>query len=299
MSKRGRIVHSVDKLVIKENIKNLPGGIGENKNRYKFALRLNTLLEEKDIHQTEFYKKIGISSGALSNYRTGKSEPGLTTLVKLAKELNISVEYISGISDIQDSYSPISINDKLGLSDSSIRVLEQYKSKDSDTELSVINFLLEQEELTLAQQQLAHQESLLDTTKLAQQKFTHEELINGKLKLTGHDLENIIDKELEKQVQFKNKIERKKFIPIISTISDYFLTKDKKDKKISMVSNLIPFNDKLYDFSKFIENQGNFTNEGVSYNEIVDFTYFRKIENKLKEAKEKYMSDFQKESDNQ
>ena len=282
MSKRGRTVHSVDNLDIKENIRNLPGGIGENNNRYKFALRLNQLLEEKDIHQTEFYKKIGISSGALSNYRTGKNEPGLTVLVKMAKELNVSVEYISGVSDIQNSYSPISINDKLGLSDSSIRVLEQYKSKDSDTELSVINFLLEQEELTLAQQ-----------------KFTHEELINGKLKLTEHELENIIDKELEKQVQFKNKIERKKFIPIISTISDYFLTKDKRDKKISMVSNLIPFNDKLYDFSKFIENQGNFTNEGVSYNEIVDFTYFRKIENKLKEAKEKYMSDFQKESDNQ
>lgn len=117
-----RVVYQVDTAIIEENIEKLPGRIKENLERYEFAIRLNELLVEKGIDQEKFAEKINISTGSVFNYRNGIREPSLTTLVKMANELGVSVDYLAGKSDCPD-YKLEKINEKTGLSEKAIKTL--------------------------------------------------------------------------------------------------------------------------------------------------------------------------------
>ena len=63
--------------------------------------RLNELLEEKQIPQDEFAKKVGIASGTLSNYCSGKVLIKSEFLPKIAKALNVSTDYLLGVSEVK------------------------------------------------------------------------------------------------------------------------------------------------------------------------------------------------------
>ena len=65
--------------------------------------RLNSLLEEKNITQENLAKTINISTGLMSEFRQGKQEPRLSDLINMAKELNVSIQYLSGESDCKNS----------------------------------------------------------------------------------------------------------------------------------------------------------------------------------------------------
>lgn len=52
--------------------------------------------------QTETAKQLGISNKTLSGYERGVSEPDITTLKGLAKAYNVSLNYLSGVSDQMD-----------------------------------------------------------------------------------------------------------------------------------------------------------------------------------------------------
>lgn len=133
-----RVIYQVDTAIIEENIEKLSGGIKENPERYEFAIRLNELLVEKGIDQEKFAVKIGISTGSLSNYRKGTREPSLTTLVKMANELGVSVDYLAGKSDCPD-YKLEKINEKTGLSEKAIKTLyklqHDYELFDNDIKI--------------------------------------------------------------------------------------------------------------------------------------------------------------------
>ncbi len=133
-----RVIYQVDTAIIEENIEKLTGGIKENLERYEFAIRLNELLVEKGIDQEEFAKKINISTGSVFNYRNGIREPSLTTLVKMANELGVSVDYLAGKSDCPD-YKLEKINEKTGLSEKAIKTLyklqHNYELFDNDIKI--------------------------------------------------------------------------------------------------------------------------------------------------------------------
>lgn len=117
-----RVTYQVDTATIEENINKLPGGKEGNKDRYEFSMRLNELLAEKQIDQVVFAKKLNISNGSIFNYRNGKREPSLTTLVKMANELDVSVDYLAGKSNCPN-YKLEKINEKIGLSQKAIENL--------------------------------------------------------------------------------------------------------------------------------------------------------------------------------
>ena len=117
-----REIYQIDPPIIEENISNLRGGIKDNKERHNFAMRLNELLVEKEKDQDKFAKCLGISTGTLSYYRKGIREPSLTTLVKMANELNVSVDYLIGKSECP-TYNIHDINQKIGLSQIAIKQL--------------------------------------------------------------------------------------------------------------------------------------------------------------------------------
>lgn len=94
-----RVTHSVDPAVIEENAKKAPDG--DALYREAFAKKLNELLEEKQIDQKTLAAKTKISETNISNYRNATTTIKLPALVKIARELDVSVDYLSGNSDIE------------------------------------------------------------------------------------------------------------------------------------------------------------------------------------------------------
>jgi len=62
--------------------------------------RLKKLREEKDLTQAQVAKILGVSRTTYTQYETGKSEPDLATVSKLAEIYETSVDFLLGKTDI-------------------------------------------------------------------------------------------------------------------------------------------------------------------------------------------------------
>ena len=124
-----RVTHSVDPAVIEENAKKAPDG--DALYREAFAKKLNELLEEKQIDQKTLAAKTKISETNISNYRNATTTIKLPALVKIARELDVSVDYLSGNSDIESINLDVQdICKKTGLSSKAVETLLYFKEKD-------------------------------------------------------------------------------------------------------------------------------------------------------------------------
>ena len=65
----------------------------------KFSYRLIVLMEDFNMSQVDLAKKIGISNVTLSRYLSGDRIPRLDVITKIASALNVSIDYLLGISD--------------------------------------------------------------------------------------------------------------------------------------------------------------------------------------------------------
>lgn len=65
----------------------------------KFSYRLTVLLDENNMTQTQLAEKIGTSNVTICRYLTGERTPRIDVLTKIAKEFNVSLDYLLGISD--------------------------------------------------------------------------------------------------------------------------------------------------------------------------------------------------------
>ncbi len=68
-------------------------------NRSLFGERLNTLLDERGLTQREAAELMGVSHVCISRYIKGDRVPKITNVVKLAKGLGVTIDYLSGLSD--------------------------------------------------------------------------------------------------------------------------------------------------------------------------------------------------------
>jgi DNA-binding XRE family transcriptional regulator len=66
---------------------------------HKPNVNLKMRLFELGIQQNELAKQIGISPGTFSAIVQGKSEPRVSTALKIAKALGVTVEYLWGEED--------------------------------------------------------------------------------------------------------------------------------------------------------------------------------------------------------
>lgn len=64
-----------------------------------FYNRLTALRQDKRISQNELAKKTGLTRQAISLYETGKREPNLAVINRLADFFNVSVDYLLGRTD--------------------------------------------------------------------------------------------------------------------------------------------------------------------------------------------------------
>lgn len=68
------------------------------------SLRIKELRKSLKINQTELGKLIGVSTSAIGMYEQGRREPDTTTLLKLARLFNVSIDYLLGHSESPESF---------------------------------------------------------------------------------------------------------------------------------------------------------------------------------------------------
>ncbi len=64
-----------------------------------FSERLKKLRKESGYTQVQISENLNIRQQSYLRYETGQGEPSLETLVKLAKLLDVSTDYLLGLSD--------------------------------------------------------------------------------------------------------------------------------------------------------------------------------------------------------
>ncbi len=67
----------------------------------RFAKRLVELMEEKDISQVRLSELIGTTNVTISRYINGSRKPRIEIVEKMAEVLEVSVDYLLGISNVK------------------------------------------------------------------------------------------------------------------------------------------------------------------------------------------------------
>lgn len=86
---------------------------------------LRKLREEKSISQVRLSVEIGVAQETISAYERGRAVPTCENLLKIAKFLNTSTDYLLGLTNIKLPYNKITL-DKL--SDEEFGIITQYRN---------------------------------------------------------------------------------------------------------------------------------------------------------------------------
>ncbi len=65
----------------------------------EFKKRFNELLKTCGKTQVEIAKLIGVSKQCITDYKSGRITPSIDTLYLLCKELDVSSDYLLGLTD--------------------------------------------------------------------------------------------------------------------------------------------------------------------------------------------------------
>ena len=94
-----------------------------------FRERFIELRKDYDMKQAEFAYFLGIPTGSVGGYESGKKFPNGKTLFKISKKCNISADYLIGLSDVKSTNIEVkSICDYTGLSEEAINKLHEHFS---------------------------------------------------------------------------------------------------------------------------------------------------------------------------
>jgi len=72
-----------------------------------FQEKLVELMKERNITQKELAKKIGIDETAMSRYANGSRTPRIDILANLARELDVTIEYLVGQGEEDYEYKKV------------------------------------------------------------------------------------------------------------------------------------------------------------------------------------------------
>ena len=69
-----------------------------------YADRIRALREDRDLTQTQIAQLLKVGQKTYSDYELGKTRIPVDSLIALAKLYNVSMDYISGISDKRNPF---------------------------------------------------------------------------------------------------------------------------------------------------------------------------------------------------
>ncbi|MGX7203422.1 hypothetical protein BCR22_13465 [Enterococcus plantarum] len=115
----------------------------------KFSERLKQLRTEKKMTQQTIADLVGVNRATYTNWENGKREPELDKVVELATELNSTVDYLLGNSDI--NYLDITEKELKNLSKEEAQILsdEMKKNLFSIFEIGKDKFNMTEEEMEM------------------------------------------------------------------------------------------------------------------------------------------------------
>lgn len=88
---------------------------------------LNELLAEKGILQKELAEHIGVTPNTVSYYLSGDRCPDIDKIIEIAKYLNVSTDYLLGITDVKSTDTELqSVCNYTGLSENAIQTIKTY-----------------------------------------------------------------------------------------------------------------------------------------------------------------------------
>ena len=67
--------------------------------------RIRDLREDRDLTQTQLVQILKMHKTTYTNYEQGKREPPLEFIVKLAKFYDVTIDYISGLTNTPSPYN--------------------------------------------------------------------------------------------------------------------------------------------------------------------------------------------------
>ena len=94
--------------------------------------RLRVTRQQRQISQRELARRCGLGENTLYVYENNRGDPSIDSLISIAKELNVSTDYLLGLSD-----KPLGHLGDVLRADEKI-LLEAYDSGDSKTLFEVI-----------------------------------------------------------------------------------------------------------------------------------------------------------------
>lgn len=101
-----RTTHRVDEAEIMNNVAARYQSKEKIKQAYTFAVTFNDLLDSKGVDQEVIANDLGISFGAISNYRNGKAEPKLINLIAIADYLGVDCNFL--MTGVKSEYARVS-----------------------------------------------------------------------------------------------------------------------------------------------------------------------------------------------
>lgn len=69
-----------------------------------YAERIRALREDRDLTQSQIAELLNVGQRTYCDYELGKTRIPVDSLIKLAKMYNVSMDYISGASDIKERF---------------------------------------------------------------------------------------------------------------------------------------------------------------------------------------------------
>lgn len=69
----------------------------------KFGVRLEHLLEERELTQRQVSDDLHIAATTLNGYIKGNREPDYGTLIRIAEYFDVSIDYLLGVTNIRKS----------------------------------------------------------------------------------------------------------------------------------------------------------------------------------------------------
>lgn len=245
----------------------------KNKICITIANNIRDYIVETGISQKEFAKKVGCKPASLTEYINAETEPKATLLLNMAKEMNISVDYLLGKKKFKNPDDSIGfIHEKTGLSNEAIENLERLNGTYKEDIIGIINFLIENDLY-----------------------FPEEENMLSKLvEIDNYDTSEDIKQELRNEIEQKlneyGKVYNSKNpLYILSKLNEFFTVKFNIGEKIYATKNgAILENNIKEELQKALIKYTN--KEIVLGDKLIDGVLLDDIRDTLKSSKEKYWS---------
>lgn len=123
--------------------------------RTVFSERLKIIIKLKGIDNYSIMAWLGIKQQTFSDYINNRTLPNTLKIITLARHLNVSMNYLLGLSDVMNSkeYSAYEIFKKFGFSAAAFNALNEHRKIDLPVRfryshlLTTLNFLLEEQDM--------------------------------------------------------------------------------------------------------------------------------------------------------